>query len=140
GRSRLRDPGQRRRAAGHPAVRVANRGIGAGRPRHEGIDRRGDGARARGRERFRRRRQAARIAARAAAARGGARVRVRDLRSLSGAGLRQGPAFLRTTEMDMTTTAITADMVKKLRDQTGAGMMDCKTALTEAGGSFDEAT
>src|SRR5205809_4775226 len=40
----------------------------------------------------------------------------------------------------MTTTAITADMVKKLRDQTGAGMMDCKTALEEAQGNFDEAT
>src|SRR5437667_6062325 len=40
----------------------------------------------------------------------------------------------------MTTTTITADMVKKLRDQTGAGMMDCKTALAEASGNFDEAT
>jgi elongation factor Ts len=34
---------------------------------------------------------------------------------------------------------ITADMVKKLRDQTGAGMMECKNALTEANGNFDEA-
>jgi elongation factor Ts len=34
---------------------------------------------------------------------------------------------------------ITADMVKKLRDQTGAGMMECKTALTEANGDFEEA-
>jgi elongation factor Ts len=40
----------------------------------------------------------------------------------------------------MATTAITADMVKKLRDQTGAGMMECKNALTEANGDFDEAT
>lgn len=40
----------------------------------------------------------------------------------------------------MTATAVTADQVKKLRDQTGAGMMDCKAALTEAGGNFDEAT
>jgi elongation factor Ts len=39
----------------------------------------------------------------------------------------------------MTTTAITADMVKKLRDQTGAGMMECKSALTEANGNFEEA-
>jgi elongation factor Ts len=31
-------------------------------------------------------------------------------------------------------------MVKKLRDQTGAGMMDCKAALQEANGDFDEAT
>ena len=30
-------------------------------------------------------------------------------------------------------------MVKKLRDQTGAGMMECKNALTEANGDFDEA-
>jgi elongation factor Ts len=34
---------------------------------------------------------------------------------------------------------ITADMVKKLRDQTGAGMMECKAALTEANGEFEEA-
>jgi elongation factor Ts len=40
----------------------------------------------------------------------------------------------------MATTAITADMVKQLREQTGAGMMECKNALTEAGGNFDEAT
>jgi len=36
--------------------------------------------------------------------------------------------------------AISAADVKKLRDQTGAGMMDCKTALEEAQGNFDEAT
>src|SRR6187397_1046669 len=36
--------------------------------------------------------------------------------------------------------AISAAEVKKLRDQTGAGMMDCKTALEEAQGNFDEAT
>ena len=36
--------------------------------------------------------------------------------------------------------AISAADVKKLRDQTGAGMMDCKAALEEARGSFDEAT
>jgi len=40
----------------------------------------------------------------------------------------------------MATTAITADMVKKLRDQTGAGMMECKNALTEADGNFENAT
>jgi elongation factor Ts len=34
---------------------------------------------------------------------------------------------------------ITAEMVKKLRDQTGAGMMECKGALTEANGDFAEA-
>ncbi len=35
--------------------------------------------------------------------------------------------------------AITASDVKKLRDATGAGMMDCKKALTEADGDFDKA-
>jgi elongation factor Ts len=35
---------------------------------------------------------------------------------------------------------ISAADVKKLRDQTGAGMMDCKNALEEAGGNFDDAT
>lgn len=35
--------------------------------------------------------------------------------------------------------AITADMVKKLRDQTGAGMMDCKKALTETNGDYEKA-
>ena len=34
---------------------------------------------------------------------------------------------------------ITAGQVKKLRDQTGAGMMECKAALTEANGDFEEA-
>ena len=34
---------------------------------------------------------------------------------------------------------ISAADVKKLRDQTGAGMMDCKKALTEAEGDFDKA-
>lgn len=35
--------------------------------------------------------------------------------------------------------SIKAADVKKLRDQTGAGMMDCKKALTEAGGDFEKA-
>jgi elongation factor Ts len=34
---------------------------------------------------------------------------------------------------------ITAAMVKQLRDQTGAGMMECKAALTEANGNMEEA-
>jgi elongation factor Ts len=36
-------------------------------------------------------------------------------------------------------TAITAGMVKSLREKTGAGMMDCKTALSESGGEMDAA-
>jgi len=37
------------------------------------------------------------------------------------------------------TVTITAADVNKLRQITGAGMMDCKKALTEAGGDFDKA-
>jgi len=40
----------------------------------------------------------------------------------------------------MATMEINAAMVKKLRDATGAGMMECKAALTEASGNIDEAT
>ena len=34
---------------------------------------------------------------------------------------------------------ITANMVKELREQTGAGMLDCKKALTETNGNMEEA-
>jgi elongation factor Ts len=34
---------------------------------------------------------------------------------------------------------VTASMVKELRDKTGAGMMDCKAALTETGGDIEQA-
>ena len=37
------------------------------------------------------------------------------------------------------TMAITASMVKELREMTGAGMMDCKKALTETNGDMDAA-
>src|ERR1043166_405397 len=47
--------------------------------------------------------------------------------------------MLQTVQGTDMATAITADMVKKLRDQTGAGMMECKSALTEANGDFEEA-
>jgi elongation factor Ts len=39
----------------------------------------------------------------------------------------------------MSTAEISAKDVKALRDRTGAGMMDCKKALTEAGGEIDKA-
>lgn len=35
--------------------------------------------------------------------------------------------------------AITAQLIKELRDRTGAGMMDCKKALTNSNGDMDEA-
>jgi elongation factor Ts len=34
---------------------------------------------------------------------------------------------------------VTAQMVKELRERTGAGMMDCKNVLVESGGDMDEA-
>ena len=34
---------------------------------------------------------------------------------------------------------ITAQMVKELRENTGAGMMDCKKALQEAEGNMERA-
>ena len=40
----------------------------------------------------------------------------------------------------MTTMEINAALVKKLRDATGAGMMECKAALTEANGDLEAAT
>ena len=36
-------------------------------------------------------------------------------------------------------TTISASLVKELRDKTGAGMMDCKTALTESKGDVEQA-
>jgi elongation factor Ts len=36
-------------------------------------------------------------------------------------------------------STITAAMVKDLREKTGAGMMDCKQALTEANGDMEAA-
>jgi elongation factor Ts len=36
--------------------------------------------------------------------------------------------------------SVSADLVKKLREKTGAGMMDCKKALEKAGGDMDQAT
>lgn len=35
--------------------------------------------------------------------------------------------------------AISAEMVRELREKTGVGMMECKKALTEAGGDFEAA-
>jgi elongation factor Ts len=35
--------------------------------------------------------------------------------------------------------AVTAQMVKELREKSGAGMMDCKKALTETNGDMEKA-
>jgi elongation factor Ts len=34
---------------------------------------------------------------------------------------------------------VTTDMVKELRERTGAGMMDCKTALNDTNGDMEQA-
>ena len=39
-----------------------------------------------------------------------------------------------------TTTPISAELVKKLRDLTGVGFMECKAALAEAHGEIEAAT
>jgi len=39
----------------------------------------------------------------------------------------------------MSTVTITAADINKLRQMTGAGMMDCRKALTENNGDFDAA-
>merc|ERR1719439_344953 len=46
---------------------------------------------------------------------------------------------MRTSSIAMQVT-IDAKTVKKLRDATGAGMMDCKKALVDAGGDVEAAT
>ncbi|HAC70631.1 MAG TPA: elongation factor Ts, partial [Arcobacter skirrowii] len=35
--------------------------------------------------------------------------------------------------------AVTPQLIKELRELTGAGMMDCKNALNETGGDLDKA-
>src|SRR3954454_11969081 len=42
--------------------------------------------------------------------------------------------LLRSIQME-----ITANLVKELREKTGAGMMDCKKALSETSGDFEKA-
>ena len=40
--------------------------------------------------------------------------------------------------MEDTKMAVTAAMVKELREMTGAGMMDCKKALSNTDGDMDK--
>jgi elongation factor Ts len=52
---------------------------------------------------------------------------------------KQGKTGVRETKMEDKKMAVTASMVKELREMTGAGMMDCKKALNETNGNMDEA-
>jgi len=46
---------------------------------------------------------------------------------------------LKTGDINMSTVTITAADINKLRQMTGAGMMDCRKALTENNGDFEAA-
>jgi len=49
------------------------------------------------------------------------------------------PPYISFFEVRTTMADITASMVKELRERTGAGMMECKKALTESNGDIDAA-
>lgn len=40
----------------------------------------------------------------------------------------------------MTATAVSADLIKKLREESGAGIMDCRKALEESAGDLEKAS
>ncbi|TKY44600.1 Elongation factor Ts [Spatholobus suberectus] len=48
-------------------------------------------------------------------------------------------AEAKETEQKESTVAVSASLVKQLREETGAGMMDCKKALAETGGDLEKA-
>ncbi|KAL2605920.1 hypothetical protein AAZV13_09G154300 [Glycine max] len=48
-------------------------------------------------------------------------------------------AEAKETEPKQITVAVSASLVKQLREETGAGMMDCKKALAETGGDLEKA-
>lgn len=48
-------------------------------------------------------------------------------------------ADAKETEPKKSTVAVSASLVKQLREETGAGMMDCKKALAETGGDLEKA-
>ncbi|XP_050369493.1 polyprotein of EF-Ts, chloroplastic [Argentina anserina] len=54
---------------------------------------------------------------------------------------KEQPAAVETKEpvQKAPTVAVSAALVKQLRDETGAGMMDCKKALAETGGDIEKA-
>ena len=58
-----------------------------------------------------------------------------------GHGRRRTPALAQMwiDELEGKTMAVTASMVKELREKSGAGMMDCKKALNETDGDVDAA-
>ena len=54
-------------------------------------------------------------------------------------GLDVGPPCRRPDTEGKEEMSISAEMVRKLREETGAGMMECKSALTEANGDGEKA-
>ena len=61
--------------------------------------------------------------------------------NILGKSKEHGPSRIanRCNEESKQMTTISASMVKELREQTGAGMMDCKKALTESAGDVEAA-
>ena len=57
--------------------------------------------------------------------------------AISGAGFLELSVFMGSKRLKM--AEITAQLVKELRDKTGAGMMDCKKALNETDADMDAA-
>ncbi|KAJ0975359.1 hypothetical protein J5N97_017324 [Dioscorea zingiberensis] len=60
-------------------------------------------------------------------------------RSTSTAVPKDQPVESQETAVKPPTIAVSAALVKQLREETGAGMMDCKKALTETGGDLEKA-
>ena len=86
-----------------------------------------------------RRSRAREAEAAAAAPRTPRRAEGQGRRARQGRARSRGPAPAETTTEDREVSNISAKDVKALRDQTGAGMMDCKRALVETDGDMDAA-
>ena len=129
------DPGQRRRAAGHPAVRRQGGRRRARRPRPARGAAGGDGGRRRARARTARRAPGShpdRLTS--PGPRGPGR---RPTPRASPIGPRGFPRTDIPKEEEL--MSISAEVVRQLREETGAGMMDCKSALVEAQGDMEKA-
>ncbi|KAK4370186.1 hypothetical protein RND71_009661 [Anisodus tanguticus] len=58
---------------------------------------------------------------------------------VSSPGKEQPAVEAKETTVEAPKVAVSAALVKQLRDETGAGMMDCKKALSETGGDLEKA-
>ncbi|KAL3332187.1 hypothetical protein AABB24_032668 [Solanum stoloniferum] len=58
---------------------------------------------------------------------------------VSSPGKEQPAVEAKETTVELPKAAVSAALVKQLREETGAGMMDCKKALSETGGDLEKA-